>query len=88
MIRVTYQSAAYERGTVAARYVRLSVTGEWQWCEVDATRRDVRRGTCDADDVPPSLIEPARALSGQAFAYVAAPHWPALLTGSNKGPRT
>lgn len=60
MIRVTYQSAAYERGKVTARYVRLSVSGEWQWCEVDATRRDVRQGTCGADDVPPGLIEPAR----------------------------
>jgi hypothetical protein len=74
-------------GILAAAFddARMRGFGEWQWCEVDATRRDVRQGTCGADDVPPGLIEPARALSGQAFAYLAAPHWPALVTGSNKG---
>lgn len=79
MIRATYTARDYEPGKVTARYVRLASCGAWQWCEVGPDRRyDVRQGECDLADVPPELVERARALQGQAFAYVAAPHWPAL----------
>jgi hypothetical protein len=79
MIRVTYQARDYQPAKVRARYVRLSVTGEWQWCEVGEDRRyHIRQGTCAESDVPADLRHRARDLSGQAFAYVAAPHWPGL----------
>lgn len=76
-IRTTYQARLYDPTQITVRYVRfrsyVAPAGQFQWCEVNAERRDIRQGICDESDLPPAVATAARANSETSPGYV---EWP------------
>lgn len=74
-ITTTWQTRTFDPAAVKSRYVRLKLDRSgYEWCEVGEDRRyDLRRGDCDATDIPGDIRERADQLAGMVYRYV---DWP------------
>lgn len=73
-MKVTYQSRNYSPKQVKKRYVRRSVSGAYEFCEIGQEAKfDVRQGTVEPHEIPDAVRAAADNSSGQYFGYV---DWP------------
>ncbi len=73
-LHVRHEARDYRPDKVRKRYVRQSVRGHFEFCEVGDDRRyDLRQGDVDVDVLPVDVVAEAESRRGMPPAYV---EWP------------